>query len=168
MKIPTAPFGSKTSVKDSPESLKGEPQQGRPKNSKDTEKRKSKQFSPQTGAKLQLWADSAQDTIAELMNPILLDFYSRKNMRSLSSEQYEEAETTKTKILLAQNPYQTIAEDNIANTISLLNQDNINKIYNYYIQFLNGIKSSLARDLTVHELKSVKSYFYSMVYDNLT
>ena len=83
----SAPTGQSI-VKDSPESLKGEPQQGRPKNSKDTTKRKERKFAPQTGARLHIWANSAQDQLAEILNPILLDFYSKKNMRSLSSEDY--------------------------------------------------------------------------------
>jgi len=168
MKVPSLPFGQQPTVKDSPESLKGEPQQGRPKNSKDTIKRKPKKFSPQTGAKLQIWADSAQDTISELMNPILLDFYSKKNMRSLSSVQYDEAEATKTKILLSASPFVNIDDSYILDTFNSVQSANINELYNYYLQFLNGMKSSLARELTVQELKNIKSYFYSTVYDTLT
>jgi hypothetical protein len=157
------------SVKDSPESLRGQPEQGRPKNSKDSDKRKSRQFSPQTGAKLQLWADTTQDKISEILNPLLLDFYSKKNMRSLSNVQYDQAEETKTKIFLSAQPYKEINEDYITSSIEFINKnDQITKIYNYYLQFLNTMKSSFARELSVSELKQVKSYFYSMVYDNLT
>ena len=49
-------------AKDSKESLPGQPQQGRPKNSKDQEPRKERTFTPQTGASLHLWASAAQDT----------------------------------------------------------------------------------------------------------
>lgn len=168
MKVPSSPFGQPSSVKDSPESLKGEPQQGRPKNSKDTVKRKTKQFSPQTGAQLQLWADTAQDNISDLMNPILLDFYNKKNMRSLSSSQYEEAEATKTKLLLSASPFSSLNDNNILESLNTIKSSTIDELYNYYIIFLNSMKSSLARELTVQELKSLKSYFYSMVYDNLT
>jgi hypothetical protein len=156
------------SVKDSPESLKGEPQQGRPKNSKDSQKRKTKRFVPQTGAKLQLWADSTQDTIAEIINPVLLDFYSKKNMRSLSSIQSSECEEIKTKILLATQPNEKIDQDSVNKLMKLINTTDINSIYNYYLQFLNAMIASYSRELTVNELKQVKSYFYSMVYDNLT
>ena len=168
MKVPSSPFGQPSSVKDSPESLKGEPQQGRPKNSKDTTKRKTKQFAPQTGAQLQLWADTAQDNISELMNPILLDFYDKKNMRSLSSSQYEEAEATKTKLLLSASPFSALTDSVVMDSLSTIKSNTVNELYNYYLVFLNGMKSSLARELTVQELKSLKSYFYSMVYDNLT
>jgi hypothetical protein len=168
MKIPSGPVGIPSSVKDSPESLKKEPQQGRPKNSKDSQTRKPKQFSPQTGAKLQMWAEGAQEQISDLLNPLLLDFYNKKNMRSLSTSQYEETEHTKTKLLLSAQPYKTISKEYVLESLNLLNSNQINNIYNYYIEFVNSMKSTLARDLTVQELKSIKSYFYSMVYQDLT
>jgi len=168
MKSLSLPTGKPGGVKDSPESLKGEPEQGRPRNSKDTSQRKQKQFSPQTGAKLQVWSDSAQDTISELLNPILLDFYNKKNMRSLSSEQYLESEETKTKLLLSAKPFSEINDNYLNNNLSLINNNNINKIYNSYINFLNSMKYTMARELTVQELKCLKSYLYSMVYDNIT
>ena len=167
MKIPAAPFGQPTSVKDSPESLKGVPGQGRPKNSKDSSKRKEKKFSPQTGATLQLWADSAQDNISEIINPILLDFYKKKNMRSLSSIQYLEAEETRSKILFSASPFDKIDQDFIQKSFATINNNNVNKIFDQYSYLLTNIKKSFARELTVNELKQVKSYFYSMVYENL-
>lgn len=169
MKAPPIPSGSPVGVKDSPESLKGQPQQGRPKNSKDSEKRKTKKFSPQTGAKLQLWADSSQDSISNLLNPILLDFYGKKNMRSLSDSQYKELENIKTKLLLSAQPYKEIDDKFITSGLELLHSNaNVNKIYDYYRLFLNRMQSTFSRELSVQELKQLKSYFYSMVYDNLT
>jgi hypothetical protein len=156
-----------SNVKDSPESLKGIPQQGRPKNSKDSSKRKDKKFSPQTGATIQLWADATQDTIAELVNPILLDFYSKKNMRSLSSEQYVEAEEVRTRILLSASPNQKIDSQYVEKILANINNKDTNLIYQYYLKFLNSMVSSYSRQLTVNELKQVKSYFYSAVYENL-
>ena len=168
MKIPTSPPTMPSAVKDSSESLKGVPGQGRPKNSKDSQTRKTKRFSPQTGARLALWADSAQDTISTIINPILLDFYSKKNMRSLSSVEYNEAEATRTKLLLSAQPYTNIDENYIINQIQALDKDLTTKeTYSQYIKFLNSTKASLTRELTVQELKQLKSYFYSMVYEDL-
>ena len=169
MKIPPQSLGQPSGVKDSPESLKGVPGQGRPKNSRDTKQRKTKKFAPQTGAHLQMWADSAQDSISQLINPILLDFYQKKNMRSLSNEQYNEIEETKTKILLSAQPYTNINEDYLMEGLNIINNNSqINTLYSYYNQFLTTMKSTFGRDLTVNELKSIKSYFYSVVYENIT
>jgi hypothetical protein len=163
MKGPTGP----NSVKDSPESLKGIPQQGRPRNSTDTTKRKTKKFSPQTGATIHVWANEAQDKIAEIVNPIFLEFYSKKNMRSLSNEEYNEAETARTKLLLSSAPLSTITEDEIIRSFGSLDINEKNIVYSKYLEFLKETKKILDRDLTVNELKDVKSYFYSMVYENL-
>jgi len=170
LEMKTPSFNNPNSVKDSPESLKGIPGQGRPKNSKDSEKRKTKKFTPQTGAKLQLWADAAQDEISQIMNPILLDFYNKKNMRSLSHTQYNEIEETKTKLLLSATPYKEIDNDYLVSSLQFLqtNPAQISQIYNYYNRFLNTMQTTFGRELSVQELKQVKSYFYSMVYDNLT
>lgn len=169
MKTPPGSFGPPGgSVKDSPESLKGQPQQGRPKNSKDQNKRKTKEFAPQTGAKLLLWADAAQDNIAEIINPVLLDFYTKKNMRSLSNSQYDEAEATRTKIFLSAQPFSNINDEYVSASLQIIQSNNIDQLYNHYLSFLNSVKSEFARDLTVQELKGVKSYFYSMVYEQTT
>jgi hypothetical protein len=163
MKGPTNP----NSVKDSPESLKGIPEQGRPKNSTDTTKRKTKKFAPQTGATIHVWANEAQEKIAEIMNPIFLEFYAKKNMRSLSNEEYNEAETARTKLLLSTAPLSSITEDQIISFFSDLDINEKNIIYSEYLKFLKETKRILSRDLTVNELRDIKSYFYSMVYENL-
>ena len=169
MKTITTPSGQPSGVKDSSESLKGVPGQGRPKNSRDSETRKTKRFSPQTGARLQLWADAAQDKISEIINPTLLSYYNKKNMRSLASAEYEEAEQTKTKLLLTAQPYANIDEQYLVENMKILpNNKKIDQIYEYYQTFLNTMVASFGRVLTVQELKSIKSYFYSMVYDNIT
>ena len=165
MELKTPPKNG--SVKDSPESLKGQPEQGRPRNSKDSKKRKDKTFSPQTGARVQIWADKSQDVISELINPILLDFYKKKNMRSLSSAEYKEAEEIRSKILFSASPNIEINSEYIQKTFANINQPYINTKYNLYLNFLNETQSSLARELNVNELKQLKSYFYTMVYENV-
>jgi|688.fasta_scaffold01292_24 hypothetical protein len=152
------------SVKDSPESLKGIPQQGRPKNSKDSKQRKTKTFSPQTGAKLHIWANEAQEKISDIINPILLEFYQKKNMRSLSHEEYSEAEKIRTKLLLLSAPFSSMNEESIVKSFASLT-NNSEQTYNLYLQFLNSTKNSLNRDLNVDDIKDIKSYFYSLVYD---
>jgi hypothetical protein len=156
-------MGVKPSSKDSSESLKGIPQQGRPKNSKDSESRKPKTFSPQTGAALQVWADKAQDQISEILNPILLNFYDKKNMRSLSSLEYNEAESVRTKIFLSVEPFTELNESYLMNRLdNIKNNIDLNKKYATYNSFLKQTIATLSKELTVQELKQVKSYFYAL------
>jgi hypothetical protein len=151
---------------DSPESLKGIPQQGRPKNSQDSTKRKTKVFSPQSGASLMLWASKAQDTINSTMNPILLDFYSKKNMRSLSTSEIIEVENIKTKILLNTNPLEIITEATITKAFANINNPETNTLHKQYLIWLKNLSSTLGSVLSVEDQKQAKASFYSMVYSN--
>jgi hypothetical protein len=160
LKTPSVPGGGLPQQSQKP----GQPQQGRPKNSKDSEKRKTKQFAPQTGASLQLWAIEAQDKISELLNPYLLEFYNKKNMRSLSSSEYNEAEATKTKIFLSIDPLTTITEELVLAKLNTINSIDSNiKVHNYN-DLLKKISSEVNKTLTSEELKYTKAYFYQLVY----
>jgi hypothetical protein len=147
-------------AKDSPESLPGIPQQGRPKLSKDTEPRKTKKFSPQTGATLHLWATQAQENINEIINPIMLDFYSKKNLRSLSNAQGKELENLKTGILFNLKPFCTINSENITANINTINTS----IIDQYSVWLRQLSSELGRDLTVDDQKQAKASYYSFIH----
>jgi hypothetical protein len=167
MKQPPASAPSTKLAKDSPESLPGSPGQGRPKNSKDTEQRKTKVFKPQTGAKLLLWASEAQDKISQIINPILLEFYNKKNLRSLSSEETREIDLIKTKILFTLDPLSAIASDKIIDILGNLSQFDKNETILAYSVWLKELKADLNKDLSVDEHKQAKASFYSMVYSSI-
>jgi|APCry1669189034_1035192.scaffolds.fasta_scaffold01583_2 hypothetical protein len=163
-----SPIGTSTKLaNDSPESLPGVPGQGRPKLSKDSQQRKSKKFTPQTGAHLMLWANEAQDKISELINPILLDFYNKRNLRSLSKSEAKEMDIVKTKLLLSLQPFCTIDHSCISKIFANIQSPDYLTIINSYNNWLKPIKSHINRDLTVDEIKQLKSSFYSMVYNSL-
>lgn len=146
-------------VKDSPESLPGEPQQGRPKLSKDSTKRKTKQFTPQTGASLLLWSTQAQEQINETINPIMLEFFGKKNLRSLSNEQTRELENLKTGLFFNLKPFCTISKEILLDNIKTLNH----KIIDQYSVWLRELSSVVGRDLTVDDQKQAKASFYSFI-----
>lgn len=146
-----------------PAGLPGQPGEGRPKNSKDTAPRKTREFKPQTGASLQLWAIEAQEKISELLNPHFLEFYNKKNMRSLSSVEYSETEATKTKIFLSLEPDVIISEELVLSKLNTIDSiDNKNK-YNGFLLFNKNMTNELDRQLTADELKFVKAYFYQQL-----
>jgi hypothetical protein len=155
-------------AKDSPESLPGQPGEGRPRNSKDTEQRKEKTFKPRTGASLTIWANEAQDKISEIINPIMLSFYNKKNLRSLSNEETKELEQTKTKILFSYLPFAIISEENVMSAMSNLNKNEHNKVLETYLSYVKSINNDLNRQLSVDEQKQAKASFYTMVYSNNT
>jgi|688.fasta_scaffold05842_15 hypothetical protein len=156
---PKMPPGS---TNPSPDKLPKEAGEGRPKLSKDSEKRKDRTFSPRTGASLRLWATAAQEDIGEIINPILLEFFNKKNIRSLSNIENKQLEDLKTNILFKFNPYSNISEAEIVKQISEPIDHNL--INNYY-SWLKLISIDINRELTVDEIKQAKASFYDMVYN---
>ena len=168
MKMPPMPSVQPTTKlvnEPSSDSLPKEAGQGRPKLSKDSEKRKQKEFKPRTGAKLTMWAIAAQDKISEIINPVFLEFHKKKNLRTLSNFEAEELENFKTNILLNLDPYSKIDNDYVLTVCDASQQANAMTI-NYY-NWLKALKSDLGRDLTMDENKQAKASYYSMVYDTL-
>ena len=156
-----SPFGAPKVANDpSSESLPKEAGEGRPKLSKDTEKRKDRTFSPQTGAKLLIWSSSAQDKISSIINPLILEYFDKKNLRSLSNAENEELEKIKTNILFQTKPFAKLNEENITEYLSASTSNDTKTFYNW----LNLVKLELSRELTVDEIKQAKSSFYTMVY----
>jgi hypothetical protein len=147
---------------DPKDSLPKEAGDGRPKLSKDTEKRQQKTFSPQTGAKLLLWSSSAQEKISSIINPIILEYFDKPNLRALSNTESNELDNIKTNILFSLKPFDKINQENI---ISHITSNNLTYTKNFY-NWLNVLRAELSRELTVDEIKQAKSSFYSLVYTN--
>lgn len=152
---------------DSPESLPGVSGEGRPKLSKDKEKRKEKTFKPQTGAKIALWAAQAQDKISDIINPIMLSFYNKKNLRSLSKTEHQELDRLKTQVLFASHPDISITENTIKNTLAKINSTQNIAIYNKFNDWLKDIRHQTNYELNSESNKHIKSSFYSLVYEHL-
>lgn len=114
-----------------------------------------------------LWANEAQDKINEIINPILLEFYNKKNLRSLSKSESKEMDVVKTKILLSLQPSCTIDDSTIDKVFANIQSNDHMTVLSSYNNWLKPIKTQMNRDLTVEEIKQLKSSFYSMVYNSL-
>lgn len=158
------PAGPTKLAKDSPESLPGVSGQGRPKNSKDSQQRKQRQFAPRTGASLNIWASEAQDKISEIINPIMLELYNKKNLRSLSNSESNELEETKTKLLFSMTPFIKITESSIQSALPTITTSEQSVVLQKYNEYLKSIANDMNRNLTVDEIKQAKAGFYSTVY----
>jgi hypothetical protein len=98
---------------------KGKSGEGRPKNSKDSSKRKARTPKPlgssssATAAYLtsMMWARTAQGEISDIITPIVLQHYDKKSMRALSAEQVKEAERVKFAVLCNTEAYHAIDKD---------------------------------------------------------
>ena len=70
---------------------------GRPKFSRDTTKRKEKRVLPRSGdaTTATLWAIEAQNKISEVVSPIALSHFNKKNARSLNKAEVDQLEYLK-------------------------------------------------------------------------
>jgi len=91
---------------------------GRPKMSKDTAPRKQKRVLPKTtpknSAALMIWSQEAQKKISDILNPGIINFYEKKNLRELSKSQLVELEDIKFRALCNIEPFSEITEKTLA------------------------------------------------------
>ena len=142
---------------------KGQPQQGRPKNSKDSEKRKQKEVKP-VGAEfvdMMLWAKNTQNKIADIVNPLMLQHYDKKNMRSLSSEEFRELEQLKYDILCRVDPFEEINSQVVHDCITRRSGTSSHR--NIYQKSLLSFAESNQRHPTVDEVRSIQASSYAIL-----
>ena len=144
----------------------GEPQQGRPKNSNDKEKRKTKEVKPRTSAGLKdfssksIWAKSAQQSISEIVSPAMLRHFGKKNLRSLSAQQTEQLETLKFSLLCSIDPYTKINPEEIASCIDKPAQIS-KEFYSLYSSLVSDFASKTGNNPSIDELRDMQVLVYS-------
>lgn len=144
----------------SPKAPEGNPQGGRPLNTKDSVKRKTKRVLPKSGESAAvLWAFNAQKTIAEIVTPMMLDFYNKKNVRSLTKAEFDQLEYFKLCLLTGLQPFIELTPEVI--------KDLIDASYKPTQAFINKVSDEIDnfvyinnRKPTVEEMK----YIYATVY----
>ena len=102
----------------------GRPEDGRPKNSKDKQKRKEKEVKPRRSVNsefvnISLWATKTQSQISEVINPAILSHFGKGSLRSLTKSETEQLEHLKLCILCNMEPFMEITPDVIS---ALLNR----------------------------------------------
>jgi hypothetical protein len=134
------------------------PLQGRPKNSKDSTKRKTKEFRPSVKGSAAVWAFEAQNKIADILNPLFLhNIAQKKNMRQLTNQEVKNLDIIKFGVLFNLEPYSKISNEVV---LSNLGKSHNHNLYNQYQKTISTITSELNRTLTFDEQKQVQVLFY--------
>lgn len=155
--------GDNTNLVSAPQSGGGGTQQkkpaksnGRPAQQKDTVPRKQRRFTPVVKAE-EFWAQAAQDKIAEHLNPIIINKYNKKNMRSLTASETDEAEKIKFAVFFNTPIWTKIDSEQITSSL----QKSFPTVeYNSYKEIANDVSEKLGRDLTFAELHSIQIGVY--------
>ena len=129
---------------------------GRPLRQKDSVPRKQRRFTPVVKAE-EFWAQSTQDKIAEHLNPVIIKKYNKKNMRSLTANETDEAEKIKFAAF-----FNTVlgSEINSEQIFSSLQKPFPFVEYNTYKEIANEVAEKLGRELTFAELHSIQIGIY--------
>ena len=131
---------------------------GRPKNSNDTEQRKPRGFKPALKASIELWAKKTQDKISKTVNPALLAQFDKKNMRSLSSEEFEQAEKIKFEILCNLDYKSDLTDELIF--ASIKKPEHGMCIHNECDQWITEASEDFGRRLSIEEIRSIRASYY--------
>ena len=153
MRKPSGPGGGKA-----PEDNGQSETPGRPKNTRDSETRKKKEFKPKTKASLELWAKEAQAKISELANPGLLNQFGKKNMRSLTAEEFSQSETVKFGILYNLRPFEDIDEQSIG---VALTKKLTNGVITKCDDWISNAAIDINRKLSIEEIRNIRVSFYT-------
>ena len=137
----------------------GEP--GRPKNSRDVETRKTKQFKPKNKASIELWAKDAQAKVSEILNPGILKQFNKKNMRSLTLPEFNQAEQIKFAVLYHCDYLQTIDHTTIEQA---LNQKLSNGVLEECESWIANAAHDMDRKLSIEEIRNIRVTFYAEHY----
>lgn len=160
LEMRSSPNSPSPKIEDNPSP--GEP--GRPKNSTDETPRERRRFKPAIKAKTELWAKKAQAKISKITNPILLERFEKRNMRSLSSQQTQEAEKVKFEILCSLVPNSEVNEEAIAKAIKF--GMNNRGIHNECEQWISEASEDSEERLAIDEIRSVRASYYTYFVEN--
>ena len=134
---------------------------GRPKNSRDTQPRKPKEFKPKIKASVELWAKEAQTTISKILNPGILTQFDKKNMRSLTADEYNQAEQMKFSILYSLDYLEPVTTETIQ---AVLTQKLSNGVIEKCEEWISDAKSDINRKLSIEEIRNIRASFYAEHY----
>lgn len=144
------------------------PSGGRPINTRDTDTRKQKRVLPRAGAEvMSIWALNAQKEIADLMTPIALTHFKKKNLRSLTKAEFDQLEFLKLCALAGLEPFSVIDEQVIKNAIEF----NIrpSKAFSNTVDFYTSdFISSCQKEPSVEDLRMIYAITYSEIKQNKT
>lgn len=144
-------------------------QNGRPKHSKDTIKRKERNENVKASSFVSrfMWANDAQKKIHDIILPVLLkDIYKKANARSMTSEECEKFESIKFAVLSNVSPYSEITNETILNILNSSTSINSDIVYATKMLKLR-FQSKNKNEPTLDEMRQIQASAYSLFHENV-
>ena len=140
---------------------KGQPGQGRPKNSRDVTKRKTKRVLPKTtGGPLFTWAYDAQDKIAQIIQHPLMEHFGKDNMRKFTKGEFEIMDKFKASIFYGLRPFDEVTPELVSDLFSVkgahLDEDCVLEYQRLHSSYVETFK----HEPTMDEIQQLRSIAY--------
>jgi hypothetical protein len=146
-----------------PKKQPGQVGKGRPPGKKDSQKRKTKKYTPRTKGMVTIWANAAQNEISNILNPLILKLYGKANFRKLTTEEFNNSERIKFNILCGLEPHEEITPERV--------KEELDKglLYPAYLEALREkvlyFKEIMGKEPTIDEIRFMQSEVYSQLVD---
>ncbi len=140
---------------------KGQPQQGRPKNSSDKTKRKKKVFKPAVKASessTKIWISATQAKINTFLTPYILELNGKDNLRKLTTKEIACAENLKFGVLFNLEPLSDINDTAILEALKVGPLSS--SIAMIYQDYTNMVMDELGRKITLDEQRHIQLNIY--------
>jgi hypothetical protein len=143
------------------------PSGGRPTSTKDSQPRKQKRVLPRsTGSEtLSIWAVNAQKQISEIISPIALSSFAKKNVRSLTKPEVDQLEHLKLCALSGLEPFQEITIESVKSVIESVivpPQDFMESVNYYKSDFITQCQKEPSLD----DLRQIYAIAYCEIHQN--
>ena len=139
---------------------------GRPRFSRDTTKRKQKRVLPRSGdaTTATLWAVEAQNKISEVVSPIALSHFNKKNARSLNKTEVDQLEYLKMCILTGMTPYMEITPEVVKDLLDRGTKPSND--FNYLVEAkVNSFNSANSKQPNSSEMKYIHASAFVEMHD---
>jgi hypothetical protein len=138
--------------------VKGQPGQGRPKNSRDVTTRKQKRVLPKTtGGPLYSWAYDAQGKISKIIEPALLQHFGKANLRQLTKEEFDVYDKFRASIFYELIPFADVDASTVQpifeQTKGAMDQSAVLEYQNLHVAFVDYLK----RQPTLDEVRQLRA-----------
>lgn len=145
--------------------------QGRPLNSKDSEKRKKRTVLPNSKAdsdefvNLTLYANQIQRLIHEEITPFFLDKFGKSNMRQLTQSEEKELDDFRHVLLYTIPPDQVPSDSLIHAALSSSMTPDVNG-FMLYNRLLSDFRSVKSKEPTYEDIKQLRNFVYACIKGN--
>lgn len=145
--------------------LKGQPGQGRPRNAKDSQKRKSRTVKVSKASEdfvgMSVWAYEAQKAIADITTPFFLQKFEKENARQFTVAEIKEMENFKFTLLSNTPAYSSVTEEEIYNLIQ-----NPLSVYSDMNEAVNAFAAEVVErrgtEPNLDEIRKIQCLVYAM------